>query len=123
MAATSGSCLVQPATIGYSRPGVGLILAPGNAKAVFRFVESAAGGPDPPVEFHRRTLRPDHFAIILFLPVVLWVGWLFWQLGRWLARRLGRRWVAGALTFVLIAGLIAWSSPSARTSSTRSRCW
>lgn len=53
--------------------------------------------------------RPDHFAIILFLPVVLWTGWLLWQLGRWVTRRLGRRWVASALILVLIVGLIAWS--------------
>jgi hypothetical protein len=62
-----------------------------------------------PWSFAVAPFRPDHFAIILFLPVVLWTGWLFWQLGRWVARRLGRRWVTSALTLVLVVGLIAWS--------------
>ena len=62
-----------------------------------------------PWSFTVAPFRPDHFAIILFLPMVLWTGFLFWQLGRWLAGRLGRRWVASALILLLIAGLIAWS--------------
>jgi hypothetical protein len=62
-----------------------------------------------PWSFAVAPFRPDHFAIILFLPVVLWTGWLFWQLGRWVARKLGRRWVTSALTLVLVVGLIAWS--------------
>jgi len=64
-----------------------------------------------PWSFTVAPFRPDHFAIILFLPVVLWAGWLFWQIGLWVARRLGRRWVASALILVLVASLIAWSFP------------
>lgn len=58
-----------------------------------------------------RPFRPDHFAIILFLPATLWAGWLFWQAGRWAAQWLRRRWVSVALIAALLVGWIAWSFP------------
>lgn len=64
-----------------------------------------------PWTFNLRPFRPDHFAIVLFLPVTLWAGWLFWQAGRRVARRFQRRWVCCALMLALLAGWVAWSFP------------
>lgn len=64
-----------------------------------------------PWTFNLRPFRPDHFAIVLFLPVTLWAGWLFWQSGRWLAKRFQRRWACCALMLALLAGWVAWSFP------------
>ncbi|MDY6873345.1 MAG: DUF6541 family protein, partial [Chloroflexota bacterium] len=58
-----------------------------------------------------RPFRPDHFAIVLFLPVTLYAGWLFWQIGRLAARWLRRRWTAAAFAGLCLAGFIIWSFP------------
>lgn len=58
-----------------------------------------------------RPFRPDHFAIVMFLPVALWAGWLFWQSGLWLARSLKRRWVCPVFLMVVLAGWIVWGYP------------
>jgi hypothetical protein len=55
--------------------------------------------------------RADHFAIVLFLPVTLWAGWLFWQVGGWLATWLKRRWVIALVMVVLVGAWIAWDFP------------
>ncbi len=64
-----------------------------------------------PWTFNLQPFRPDHFAIVLFLPITLWAGWLFWQAGRWAARRFQRRWACCALMLALLVGWIAWSFP------------
>ncbi len=58
-----------------------------------------------------KPFRPDHFAIVLFLPISLYAGWLFWQLGRLAARWLRRRWVTVAIAGLCLAGFIIWSYP------------
>lgn len=64
-----------------------------------------------PWTFNLQPFRPDHFAIVLFLPITLWTGWLFWQSGRWVASRFHRRWACCAFILVLLVGWIAWSFP------------
>ena len=64
-----------------------------------------------PWTFNLQPFRADHFAIVLFLPVALWAGWLIWQAGRWLAMRFQRRWLCCALILALLTGWIIWSIP------------
>lgn len=61
------------------------------------------------VEFN--PFRNDHFAIILFLPVTVWVGWLFWRAGCTVGKWLKRRWVSILLIALLLVGWMAWSYP------------
>jgi hypothetical protein len=56
-----------------------------------------------------RPFRPDHFAIILFLPLAIWAGWAIWQLGEWLAKALKRHWLALAIPGLLVGGWIICS--------------
>lgn len=56
-----------------------------------------------------RPFRPDHFAIILFLPLAVWAGWAAWQLGEWLAKALKRNWLALAAPGLLVGGWVIWS--------------
>jgi hypothetical protein len=56
-----------------------------------------------------RPFRPDHFAIILFLPLAIWTGWAGWQLGEWLAKALKRNWLALAIPGLLVGGWVIWS--------------
>ena len=58
-----------------------------------------------------RPFRPDHFAIVLFLPVTLWAGWAFWRMGRFLQGWLKWKWLPPALTGLLLGGWIIWSFP------------
>lgn len=58
-----------------------------------------------------RPFRPDHFAIVLFLPISIYAGWLFWQLGRLAARWFKRRWVTLAFVSLCVIGFIVWSFP------------
>lgn len=64
-----------------------------------------------PIGLRLRPFRPDHFAIILFLPVALWAGWLFWRAGRSLSRCLKKRWLAALIPALLVLGWSAWSVP------------
>ena len=64
-----------------------------------------------PVGLTLSPFRPDHFAIILFLPIALWAGWLFWQAGRKLGKCLKKRWLAGLIPALLVLGWSAWSVP------------
>ena len=64
-----------------------------------------------PWTFNLQPFRADHFAIVLFLPVTLWAGWLIWQAGRWLTRHFQRRWLCCAFLLVLLTGWIIWSIP------------
>jgi hypothetical protein len=53
-----------------------------------------------------RPFRPDHFAIMLFIPAALWVGWLLWRGAAWLARKARRPWLARALLAVIALGVL-----------------
>ena len=64
-----------------------------------------------PWSINLRPFRADHFAIIIFLPVALWAGWLFWQAGRRTAKLLRRRWTCAVLLLVVLAGWVIWSFP------------
>ena len=64
-----------------------------------------------PWSINLRPFRADHFAIVLFLPVTLWAGWLFWQAGRRVARLTHKRWVCAILLLVVLAGWMIWSYP------------
>jgi len=55
--------------------------------------------------------RPDHFAIVLFLPAAVWTGWLFWRAGAWLGKRLGQRWIPLAFLMLVVIGWAGWSFP------------
>lgn len=55
--------------------------------------------------------REDHFAIILFFPITIWAGWLIWQTGCWLGKRLDRVWLSAAVSAVMVAMFIVWSYP------------
>jgi hypothetical protein len=55
--------------------------------------------------------RTDHFAIVLFIPVSLFAGWLFWQGGVWLDQVLKTHWVRTVLLLVVILGWAAWAFP------------
>ena len=55
--------------------------------------------------------RTDHFAIVLFLPVSLFAGWLFWQGGVWLDHLLKTHWLRIVLPLVVIMGWAAWAFP------------
>ncbi len=55
--------------------------------------------------------REDHFAIILFLPITIWAGWVIWQTGYWLGKRLDRVWLSAAVAVVLTALFIVWAYP------------
>ncbi|MCB2214116.1 hypothetical protein KQH50_01850 [bacterium] len=58
-----------------------------------------------------KPFRPDHFAIVLFLPVILYAGWLFWRVGHLIAGWLKRRWVSLAFIGLCLTGFIIWSFP------------
>lgn len=55
-----------------------------------------------------RPFRPDHFAIVLFLPVSLWAGWAFCQAGCLAAKWFNIRWTSLLLISLLLAGWTAW---------------
>ncbi len=61
-----------------------------------------------PWAFRIGPFRPDHFAIVLFLPVTLWAGWLFGQIGHWVSRHFKLRWLPGAVVILLSGGFAAW---------------
>ena len=52
--------------------------------------------------------RPDHFAIVVFLPVALWAAWLPWQAGRWLGKWLKFGWLKLALPALLLFAWTVW---------------
>ena len=63
-----------------------------------------------------RPFRADHFAIVLFLPVTLLAGGLFWGAASWVGKWLKRRWVSIALLGLVVAGWTAWGFPRTRDS-------
>lgn len=89
--------------------GVGIILGLTSKKTLgFALWSLALGLLSLPLGQNLGPFRPDHFAIVLFLPVAAWAGWLFWRAGHWLGKRLGRRWVSIALPALLVCAWIAW---------------
>ena len=58
-----------------------------------------------------RPFRPDHFAIILFLPITLWAGWFLGELADFIAKKVDRTWLSTVLMSIALAAWIAWSVP------------
>ena len=58
--------------------------------------------------------RADHFAIVLFLPTALLVGWLTWQAAHWAGRRLKQTWVPAVLLMLVVLGWAGWGFTSLR---------
>jgi hypothetical protein len=52
--------------------------------------------------------RPDHFAIVSFLPAAIWASWLVWQAGRRLGRWLKVPWFKLALPALMVVAWTAW---------------
>jgi len=52
--------------------------------------------------------RPDHFVIVLFLPITLLAGWLIWLAARWIGRQVQQRWVAELVLILVVLGWKAW---------------
>jgi hypothetical protein len=102
---TSNHWLLLPA-------GLGLVVALFKRHSVgFALWSLALAAMTLPWGVALRPFRPDHFAIVLFLPVTLLGGWLMWLVARWLGCRLKRRWVTPLLLGLLVAGWIAWGFP------------
>jgi len=55
-----------------------------------------------------KPFRPDHFAIAFFLPLSLWAGWAFWQVGESLAHWSKQAWIALLVLALLVGGWCAW---------------
>ncbi len=55
-----------------------------------------------------KPFRPDHFAIVLFLPVTLLAGYLFWQMGQFLGKWLKQDWIAIVLPALLVIAWTVW---------------
>lgn len=80
-------------------------------RALFALWSLWLGVMSLPIGLRLRPFRADHFTIILFLPVALWAGWLFWRAGRCLGRCLKKRWLAALIPALLVLGWSAWSVP------------
>ena len=55
-----------------------------------------------------RPFRPDHFAIVLFLPVVLLAGWFFWQVSLLLEKWHKKRWISLIFLIFVLTGWTVW---------------
>lgn len=62
-----------------------------------------------------RPFRPDHFAIVLFLPIALLAGLTFWYFGNWVAKQLKERWLSTVMLLLAILGWSAWGFDLNRT--------
>ncbi|HPX96392.1 MAG TPA: hypothetical protein PK057_08135 [Brevefilum fermentans] len=58
--------------------------------------------------------RSDHFAIVLFIPITLLAGGLFWWCTRQAGRLLKQRWVGTLLLVLLVLGWCAWGISDAQ---------
>ncbi|HOE70100.1 MAG TPA: hypothetical protein PLE10_08985 [Brevefilum sp.] len=58
--------------------------------------------------------RSDHFAIVLFIPIALLTGGLFWWCTRQAERLLKQRWVGTLLLVLLVLGWCAWGFSDAQ---------
>ncbi len=89
--------------------GVGLIWAIIRRKQVaFWIWAMVCGLLTLPWSVTLKPFRPDHFAIVLFLPVAIFAGWLFWQIGQQLSKWLKRDWISIILPGLLVVGWITW---------------
>ena len=107
---TFGNCWDQPATIGcYSPAGIGLLWAfIKRQRAAFGIWTLVCAILALPWSVALKPFRPDHFAITFFLPLSLWAGWAFWQLGDLLGRWLKRSWIALLVPALLVTGWSVW---------------
>lgn len=64
-----------------------------------------------PWSFTLRPFRPDHFAIVLFLPIVLLAGWFFWQVSLLLEKWHRKRWISLVFLVLVLVGWTVWSFP------------
>ncbi len=64
-----------------------------------------------PWSFTLHPFRPDHFAIVLFLPVAFLASWFFWQLALLLEKWHKKRWISLIFSFLVLAGWTVWSFP------------
>lgn len=55
-----------------------------------------------------KPFRPDHFAITFFLPLSLFAGWAFWQVGVLLSKWLKRSWITLLIPALCMAGWVIW---------------
>jgi hypothetical protein len=55
--------------------------------------------------------RPDHFAIILFIPICLMAGWLFWQIGFVLDKWTKQHWLQTAILVIFVLAWMIWAFP------------
>ena len=99
---TSNYALLIPALIGLT---LALVKGKQTAFSIWSLVVAVLALP---WSFNFRPFRPDHFVIILFLPVTLWTGCLFWRIGRWLTKQTRRRWVCAVLILVVLVGWTVW---------------
>ncbi len=92
--------------------GLGLILGLIQRKPVgFSVWSLALAALSLPWSLSLDPFRPDHFAIVLFLPMVLWAGFLFWQAGFGLDHLFKQHWIQTLLLILIIAGWSAWAFP------------
>jgi hypothetical protein len=56
--------------------------------------------------------RADHFAIVLFLPVTLLVGWLSWLAAQWVGRQLKQTWVTSIMLILMVMAWVGWGLSS-----------
>jgi len=63
-----------------------------------------------------RPFRPDHFAIVLFLPLTLLAASFFWQITGWLGKLLKQRSAGIFLLMLILFGWIGWGYPKNRES-------
>jgi hypothetical protein len=92
--------------------GLGLLLSLARRKSpAFALYSLALALLTLPWSLSLKPFRPDHFAIILFLPVTLLAGWLFWQLGRGLDKLFHKHWMQTALLLLMVATWIIWAFP------------
>jgi hypothetical protein len=89
--------------------GIGLVWALTRKKEIhFGIWALILGLLSLPWSFTIRPFRPDHFAIILFLPAALLASWCFWQISLFLEKRHRKRWVSLTFLGLILAGWTVW---------------
>lgn len=92
--------------------GVGLLWAIIKGKKIhFSLWALILGILTLPWSFTLRPFRPDHFAIVLFLPAVLLAGWFCWQISLLLEKWLKLQWIPILFLFLTAAGWTIWGFP------------
>jgi hypothetical protein len=92
--------------------GIGALIALLRRKEVsFALWSFVLGALALPWTVELRPFRPDHFAIVLFLPVSIWAGWLFYKVGDLAGRWLKQRWLPLVLLSLFVVEWTAWGYP------------